>query len=514
MLAGDTDPIAHALRMWTQGDTTTEAPTPRIWETPGQLAAAIDRTTVQTPALDLIDGELVRAWNTPDARLIVCMPPQEGKSTRVTKTFPLWALLQNPETRVAIASYSQDLADDFGRDIRNWIVTNDGDEDTLDLGLRLARDHGAASRWRLDGHRGGVYCVGITGSLTGKPADMLIIDDPLKDQQQADSKVYRDLGWNFWRAVGGPRLAPGAPVIVILTRWHEDDLAGRLLAAEDGHLWRVVNVPALADHDPAKGQADPLGREPGQWLVSARARTVAQWEAIRVRSGTRVFTSLYQGRPSPEAGDVWQRSWWRRYHELLWTVDARTGAYRVDGMDEVLMSWDMAFKDTKASDWVVGQVWARRGAEVFLLDQIRKRLSFTATVAAFKALVARWPQATTKLVEDKANGTAVIDQLKKQIPGIVPVTPTESKYARAQATAPFIEAGNVNVPSPDVALFDVEELIEEAAAFPNGAHDDQVDGTSQALARLLLRAGQGSAWLQHLKDRKAEQDAQQDDQAG
>lgn len=472
------------------------------WATPGELAHALDPKTIQTPALDLIDAELVRAFTTPDARLIISMPPQEGKTTRVTKAGPLWVLTHKPDTRIAIVSYAQSLADEFGRDIRNTILGNAGQEGTLDLGLRIAPDNGAARRWQLANHKGGVYAVGVEGGLTGRPVDLLIIDDPLKDLTEAESLARREQVWRFWQAVANTRLAPGAPVVVVLTRWHEDDLAGRLLAGEDAHRWRVVNIPAQADHDPNRGQADPLGREPGQWLTSARGRTTEQWEKIRVAVGSRVFTSLYQGRPSPDTGDVWKRTWWRRYDTPLWSQHPTEPDAWLVQADEVLMSWDMTFKDTKASDFVVGQVWARRGADAFLLDQVHKRLSFTDTLTVFQAMVARWPQATTKLVEDKANGTAVIDQLKSKIPGIVPVTPTESKYARANAVAPFIEAGNVWLPAQDIALpgLDVDAFIDEAAAFPNAAHDDQVDGTSQALDRLLLRRGQGHVWLSYLRN--------------
>lgn len=477
------------------------------WATPGQLAAAIDPSTVQTPALDLIDEAVAWAYSTPGARLVVSMPPQEGKSSRVTKTGSLWALIRNPALRVGITSYAQSLADGFGRDIRNWITSFSGDEGTLDLGLKIAPDYGSARRWQLAGHRGGVVCAGIGSGLTGKPLDALVIDDPFADKEQADSEVYRARVWGWWQSVGAPRLAPGAPAVVICTRWHEDDLVGRLLKAEDGHRWRVINIPALADHDPAKGQSDPLGREPGEWLASARRRTAADWEQIRIQAGTRVFAALYQGRPSPDQGNVWLRQWWRRYREPLWSQHPTIpGAYFVHGCDEVVMSWDMAFKDTKSSDFVVGQVWARRGPDVFLLDQVHKRLSFTGTLTAFLALVNRWPQATRKLVEDKANGTAVLSSLKSKISGIVGITPTESKYARASAVAPFIEAGNAFLPAPEIALFDAEALVDEAAGFPNAAHDDQVDATSQALAELLLDGNGAMAWIAWAK-RKAEEAA-------
>ncbi|MFJ6085165.1 phage terminase large subunit [Streptomyces sp. NPDC092369] len=469
------------------------------WPTPGALAKVVEPDTMQTAALDLVDEAVAWAYSTPDSRLIVSMPPQEGKSQRVTKTGSLWALHRNRDLKIGIVSYNKPLAESFGRDIRNWVTTYNGEEGSLDLGLRIARDNGAASRWQLAGHRGGVICVGLKGSLTGRRVDALVIDDPFADKEQADSAYYRDRVWGWWQSVGSTRLSSGASVIVILTRWHEDDLAGRLIAAEDGSRWRVINIPALADHDPAKGQTDALGRSPGEWLKSARGRTTAQWEAIRITAGTRVFNALYQGRPSPDSGDVWQRQWWRRYSVPLWSQHPTVpGAYRVEESDGLIMSWDMAFKDTKSSDFVVGQVWARRGANVYLLDQVRKRLTFTETLTAFKAMVARWPQATAKLVEDKANGTAVINTLKSKIPGIVEVTPTESKYARANAVAPVIEAGNVFLPTGEIALFEPDELVNEAAEFPNGAHDDQVDATSQALAQLLLDGTGAQAWIDYV----------------
>lgn len=408
-------------------------------------------------------------------------------SQRISRRFPTWMLTRNPSLRVAIASYEHRTARRWGRAIRDDLITHD--LAAIDSGS------GAADEWSLAGHIGGVYSVGIGGALTGRPVDILIIDDPIKDREQADSPTYRQRVWDWWTDVALTRLAPGAPVVVVLTRWHEDDLAGRLLAAEDAALWTVLNIPAQADHDPSKGQIDPLGREPGEWMQSARRRTPADWVAKRIGVGVRTFTALYQGRPSPESGDVLQRQWWRRYETPIWTQQP-DGSYRILECDEVLQSWDMAFKDRKSSDFVVGQVFARRGAAVYLVDQVHARLSFTNTVTAVERMCTRWPQSTAKLVEDKANGTAVIDSLRKKIAGLVPINPTESKYARASAVAPFIEAGNVLLPDASIALFDVEELIEEAAAFPNGAHDDQVDAMSQALARFYLRIGQGQAFTE------------------
>lgn len=233
-------------------------------------------------------------------------------------------------------------------------------------------------------------------------------------------------------------------------------------------------------------------------MLSARGRTREQWEATKAATTARIWSALYQGRPSPDTGDVIQRHWWRRYETAMWSQQP-DGSYQMPDGFTLIQSWDMAFKDTNTSDFVVGQVWAHRGGEAFLVDQVHARLSFTATLSAVRRMTARWPQASAKLVEDKANGTAVIDSLKSEVSGIIPVTPHESKYARTSAVSPFIEAGNVHLPASAVALFDVDGLIEECAQFPNGAHDDQVDTMSQALARLLLRPGQGAGFLEAWK---------------
>ncbi|MEV8638108.1 phage terminase large subunit [Streptosporangium sp. NPDC051023] len=388
-------------------------------------------------------------------------------------------LTQKPDTRIAITSYEHNVARRWGRAIRDDIVAHGAR-----LGLSVRDDLSAQHEWQLVGHEGGVYAAGIGGALTGRPVDLLLIDDPIKDRAQADSATYRERAWDWWTDVAATRLAPGAPVVLILTRWHDGDLAGRLLAAEDGHLWRVVNIPAQADHDPNKGETDPLGREPGEFMLSARGRTRAQWEAIKVRSGSRTWASLYQGRPTPAAGDVFLRHWWKEYSSPRWIVRP-DGTHWAPGADEVVMSWDMAFKDTAASDYVVGQVWARYGLEVFLLDQVRGRLSFVDTCAEFRRLAAKWPQAIAKYVEDKANGTAVINSLSRQVSGLIPVEPDGSKEARAKAVTPFVESGSVWLPAPELCPW-IGDFVQEHSSFPNSSHDDQVDATSQAINRLLL----------------------------
>jgi predicted phage terminase large subunit-like protein len=451
------------------------------WSTPGQMAQATNAKTIQTPALDLIDAALVEAFNTPDSRLIVCMAPQEGKSVRVANDFPIWALTQNPDLRIVTASYAQNLANRNGRAIRNRIQT------TPALDLTIAQDNGAVHEWTLAGHQGGVLSVGIGAGVTGRPADMMIIDDPIKDRKEADSETYRDNVWDWWTDAASARLAPGAPVIVILTRWHQDDLAGRLTERDKEASWKVLNIPAQADHRPEKGETDPLGRKPGEFMVSARGRSLKQWLMRKATAGARTWASLYQGRPSPDSGGVFPQEW-ARYSQPMW-IDHHDGSRRVPGIGrddhELVQSWDLAFKDTKSSDYVVGQVWLRVGNTAYLLDQVRARLNFTATCQAIEAMSAKWPQAVAKFVEDKANGPAVMNALSKKVFGMIPIEPEGSKYARASAISPLTESGNVILPSAEL-LPNVEDLIEEARNFPNSAHDDTIDALSQAINRLLL----------------------------
>lgn len=452
---------------------------------PGELARQLDPNTVNTPALDLVDQAIMETLETTDGRLILTMAPQEGKSTRVSIVTPIWILQNRPELRIVGASYSQSLANRNGRQIRNTITSSD-------LDMRIAPDNGSASEWQLAGHAGGVLSVGIGAGLTGRPADVLIIDDPIKDRKEADSIVFRDSRWNWWTDVASTRLAPGAPVIIVLTRWHVDDLAGRLLAAEDGDIWRVVNIPAQADHRPEQGETDILGRKPGEYMISARRdrrtkqpRTTKQWDAIKVRSGERTWASLYQGHPTPESGDILKRDWWQEYTSEL-HIERDDGSCIVTEYDEMLQSWDLAFKDTDGSDYVVGQVWMRRGPNAYLLDQVRGRMDFVATCQAFEQLTAKWPQALLKLVEDKANGPAVISALSRTVPGIVPEEPQGSKTARAYAIQPLVQAKNVWLPASKIAPW-VGGLIEEASTFPAGTNDDQVDTLTQALNRLILQ---------------------------
>jgi predicted phage terminase large subunit-like protein len=462
-------------------------------ETPGKLAQYVDHRIIQTPAHDILDEVLMDAANGTSRRVIISMAPQEGKSERVSRTYPLWLLRRNPSLRIAVVSYADNLARRASRAVRNDIVR------LPELGLRLAYGTTGSGEWKLEGTAGGdmtMVARGIHAGISGRPVDVLVIDDPFADRAEAESAKMRDNVWEWWTDSGSARFGNEPIVILIMTRWHQDDLAGRLLrtAPDD---WRHVNIPAQAEHDPAKGSEcrcgqapdgsticlgrDILRRKPGEFMISARGRTQEGWELRKRTAGSRSWSALYQGTPNPTDGDIFKRGWFR-HHDTPRAVLREDGTWWALGAERVAISCDFAFKDTKTSDFVAIQVWAKNGAKAWPLYQIHDRLSFSASKAALQQVVAMWPQAKRKLVEDKANGTAIIDSLKADIPGIIAITPTESKLARAESVAPLVEAGDVEFPSPLLPGYAwVAGLIDEACAFPNGAHDDRVDGMTQML---------------------------------
>jgi predicted phage terminase large subunit-like protein len=396
------------------------------------------------------------------ARIIITMPPRHSKSMTITETFPSYFIGKDPSRRVIEVSYGDDLARKFGR-ANLQKVKQYGAEI---FGISVARDRNSVTDWDLAGHRGGMISRGLGGGITGQGADLLIIDDPIKNRREANSQTNRKFIKNEWQATIATRLQPNAVVIVILTRWHEDDLAGWLLQNDKEKQWELLNLPAIAEDED-----DPLGREIGEPLWPEVGYD-EEWAKQKEKDvGSTDWAALYQQRPSPPEGQIFKRSYWKYYKQ----PPAR--------FNEIIQSWDATFKDLETSDFVVGQVWGRAGAEFYLLDQIRGKMGIAATMSAIRNLTAKWPKAYAKLIEDKANGTAVIELLKKEISGLIPVNPQGGKEVRAAAIKPLLEAGNVFLPDPTIAPW-VNDLVEEAAAFPNGKNDDQVDCATQALVRL------------------------------
>jgi len=492
--------------------------------TPGRLAMHLDRTTVQTPALELIDRAIVDVVESPAPPrggvrgLIITMPPQEGKSERVTRRGATWMLQRNKNLRIGLVSYDLTNVRRISFAIRADVDLFDGSEGNEDLGLRLRRGDKAAARWNLEDAAGGVYAIGITGGFTGRPVDALIIDDPVKDYRTADSPLISEQTWTWWQSVARPRLAPGAVVILVLTRWSDIDLAGRLKAKQRNDelaniayydVWTELRIPAKADHKPELGEADPMGRDPGEWMESARGRTIEQWEATdAATTSRRVWSALYQGRPAPLEGGEVKRGWFRLVPVMP-----------VDG-DDWLSSWDMKMKEKRSGDFVVGGMWVRSGSAFYLLDVLRGQYDFPTVQAAICLLHVRFPKCQRHLVENTGNGPEVMAALRRKKPGyelsedivgilamtpierelveaqlrrgmsgLIKVNPKGSKAARLRSVSGAIEAGNVYL--PENAQW-VPAYVDELASFGvGGAYDDQVDMTSQALQRLT--AGEESS---------------------
>jgi predicted phage terminase large subunit-like protein len=395
-----------------------------------------------------------------------------GKSERVSRRFPTWLLAHNPNLRIGVASYELETARRWGRTIRDDLRTFDGTEGQLDLGIRLRSDSNAADRWQIAGHRGGLKALGIGGAWTGWPLDGLVIDDPFKDWEQANSPAHRERVWNWLKSVVIPRLAPGGWIIVVNTRWHEEDLTGKATAEQPGR-WRVLNIPALAESG-----ADPLGRRVGEWLESARQRTAEQWAQIRADVGEWVWAALYQGRPAPAEGGLFRRVAWKYWTPLHGTYLDMSGR-----MCDTRDCWRFATVDLAASvktsaDWSVVSAWAipPGGDCLILLDRARARLGETDHWALLRPLRDRWGLDTAFVEKSFITSTLVKDATRAGLP-ISPLDPETDKLTRAIPASALLDAGGVWLPAGASWL---GEWIEEHAGFPNGAHDDQVDTLAYA----------------------------------
>lgn len=406
-------------------------------------------------------------------RLAIFMPPRHVKSTMASRNFPAWYLGRFAKRRLLLTSYEAEFAATWGGKARAILEAYGPSV----FGVEMKGDQRARNSWQLT-NGSEMMTAGVGGSLTGRGANVLIIDDPVKNETQAFSALYRERMWDWYQSTAYTRLEPGGSVILIQTRWHEDDLAGRILgsAKETGEKWRVLSFPALARED------DALGRKPGEALWPGRYNAEAL-EAIRKTVGTYWWNALYQQEPSLPEGNLFKREWWKFWTEL-------------PPFDEVIQSWDLTFDATVDGSFVVGQVWGKRQKDRYLLDQVRGRWSFTQTIDAAKQLTAKWPEARTKLVEKKANGAAMIDTLKSSVGGFVPVEPDGSKEARAAACTPDVEGGNVYLPDPSRPGYEwVRGFIGEWSAFPRGENDDQVDAGTQALRRWAGSRRISSGWV-------------------
>jgi predicted phage terminase large subunit-like protein len=447
-------------------------------------------------------------------RLIVNVPPRSTKSLTTAVFWPAWEWLSSPESRWLFASYADRLAVKHSLACRRLVQS---------VGLRTAEGEVPwikrvgyrgllallGQEWELTGdanlktmfentEAGFRFATSVGGTATGDGGDRLVVDDPLKASDWA-SEARREGANEWFDETWSTRL--NDPVrsthVLIAQRLHEDDLTGHLLERGD---WVHVCLPGEYEPSHPFMWPDDPRTEEGELLDPVRL-PAARLAELKRDLGSFGYAGQYQQRPSPAEGGMFKRGWWQR-----WRPETLPPHW-----SNVIASWDMAFKATDGSSYVVGQVWASDGADRYLLGQVRARLDFVATCAAVIAVAGWRPEARAKLVEDKANGPAVMATLKGKVSGLIPVEPDGSKEARAAAVSPFVEAGNVYLPAgefiacpPGYEATSVQDFIEEHATFPAAARNDQVDATSQALNWLEHHGGARIAVESYMPDRDDE----------
>ena len=381
---------------------------------------------------------------------VIELPPRHAKTTTAMHALA-WHVLRSPEKTSAYATYAQTLARSKSRTIRNL---------ALEAGATLADDMANLDEWRTK-KGGGLLATGVGGPLTGQGiTGVAVVDDALKNREDATSQTIRDDIWDWFRDVVWTRLEEQASVIVMATRWHEDDLIGRLLAqGVEGVPFTRVRLPAVAEVD------DPLGREVGAALWPDRF-PVEKLAEIEKLIGSYSWASLYQQRPAPIGGGIFRRQWFGRYESLP------------AELEDILLSVDCAAKKTTDGSNTAILALARKGPHRYVLDNETGHFTTSETVAKILAMRMR-VGAKRVLVEEKAAGPSVIEELQTKVPGVLPINPgADTKESRAMAIQAEVEGGGVLLPAGAPW---VEAFLHEVCSFPAGARDDQVDAMTQAL---------------------------------
>lgn len=425
------------------------------------------------------DVKRAKLERVPGPRLMLFLPPRWGKSELTSRLYPGWILGKEPDWNVGIVSYGAELAEELSADARRIVLDDEyaaifGRTYNPDAGssVELDRQSKAVNHWRIAGRRGGVRAVGVGGALTGRGFDVLQIDDPVKGREEADSELERERLGKWYRGTLRTRLEPGAGILLIQTRWHFDDLAGRLLsaAAENPKTdqWEVVSLPALAEED------DVLGRVLGEPLDPFRF-DLADLEVIRA-SDEREFWAQYQQRPTPDEGDVFQRGWFN------WEYPAPAVSIRAP----LFQYWDTAHgkrNPQRKGDRSVCGTWRFEGNRYRLVHLWVGRPDYpTLKRTAYELAAAFHPKAI--VIEDHASGQSLIQDMRQTaLPVLGWKTRNESKTERAKAVAPLWQAGKglLSVPKEHAEVF-----IREHLQFPHGKHDDVVDMSSMALAHMAI----------------------------
>jgi predicted phage terminase large subunit-like protein len=406
-------------------------------------------------------------------RLLINIPPRCMKSILASILWPIWEWIRHPEGRWIFACYADTLATRHSVDRRSviqspWYQTRWGDQ------VRLAPDQNVKSEF-MNTRRGVMVATSIGGSITGKGGSRIVVDDP-HNPLQAESDAQRETALVFFSRTLSTRLdnKNDDAIVVVMQRLHERDLSALCVDLGFTHICLPAETQIPTRFVMPRSRRVVV-REPGDLLWPEREGRAAL-DLQRRLLGSAAYESQYQQRPAPAGGLLFQRAWWRFYDEL-------------PKLEELSQSWDMAFKDKPDSDYVVGLVAGWRGADLYLIDRVKGQWGFSESCRQVEALRRRHPESTTILIEDAANGPAIIEALRHRISGIIAVQPEGGKLARAQAAQPYVEAGNVYLPNPRPhgqllpARAWVDDFLHQLTAFPNGAHDDDVDAFTQVLVR-------------------------------
>lgn len=404
-----------------------------------------------------IQGYLQQITDGEIDRLMLFIPPRHGKSEQTTVRYPIYRLAQDPATRIIVGAYSAALSLKFSRKMRR--VANVA-------GVKLSKDRKAVDDWETE-EGGGVRAVGVGGGVTGMGANLIIIDDPVKSRAEANSETYRDACYEWYTDDLLTRLEPGGAIILIMTRWHEDDLAGRILASDEGDEWIVIRLPALAEEN------DPLGRKPGEALCPERYDVPALKRLAKVLKSS--FEALFQQRPRPQGGSIFKEEWFAKRYKVL------------PRLIEVFATWDTALKAEQENDETACIVWGKgEDGNLYILRVVHGRWE-TPALGEFLVAQSKWLRSVYgdkfigDLVEDKVSGTTLMQFLKRSHPDVVILgvaTGKESKEERAHGVTSLCESGRVCF--PDGTRFPAinggaADLLAQLLSFPAGKHDDLVD---------------------------------------
>lgn len=401
-------------------------------------------------------AKLLETLYKPSARIIISAPPQHGK-TECLFWFVTWFLDLFPHKSVIWTSYDQDLAVKYGSRIRDVFIDNPLSNTEVNKKKR------GSNYWETT--KGGEErFVSMGGGITGSGGDLIIVDDPVKDGKvYLNPKTIKDQ-INWMNKVLLTRTRGHAPIIIVQTRWHEEDLAGYLLE-NSKYEWEFINLKAIAEED------DPIGRQVGEALCQERQPL----EVLKMKQAEDpvTFSCMYQGNPIPSEGGIWPKRLWQRWIPAM--IPLR--------WQEKIISIDATFDDTEKADDCAFHVWGRSGQSLFLLDAIAEKMDFDESLTTTKLLLARHPDTHAVLIEKKANGPAIKSLLKKNFQNIVMVEPLGNKIERAEACKPFLKAGLVHIPMEKSTNWD-EKFIDQVTRFPRGKNDDHVDAASQAILYL------------------------------